>query len=534
LGDGGAPIEQALTGEFGWITFRLGQPRQIQVRIERAGFVDTVLAARTVQGIDTLTVSVPVRRPDFPATLTAERACPSSPELAAPFGRPYAEVRKALRAIDIAERAGMLTLGVTSFVRALSPSLKLESEDLNTLLVPANGPTTAGSPEDLLAKGFLTRSDRGPELAAPTVRFFLTDGFLTRYCFGFTNGTEQHEGMLGLTFAPRPETPGGITGTMWLDPRNREPVAIDYRYPGLPSGWRPDRLGGTIELKWLNPGFWVTRFWYHRTPRLAAKEKLTGFREEGAEVTSVAPVVDPTDRAAAAAVVARQQQEVRKNFARISGRVTDTLGYIVPQAEVSILGLKIEDTTDAKGRFNLEGVPTGVQMVRVRKVGYKPVYFGIRLAANQEWEGKIGIPRLPPNMPDIYVEGKFGKPGRYAATRKYDDFYRRRAAHSGRFLTREDIDKSNAGHTQDLLRSIPGVHISFGTPGVSEEVSFTGCPASNVSVWVDGSKLTGLVQELLPLITPLDIEAVEVYPRQSLVPAEFRDNSCAALVFWTR
>jgi hypothetical protein len=46
--------------------------------------------------------------------------------------------------------------------------------------------------------------------------------------------------------------------------------------------------------------------------------------------------------------------------------------------------------------------------------------------------------------------------------------------------------------------------------------------------------MTGLVQEVLPLITPSDIETLEVYPRQSSIPPEFRDNSCAAIVMWTR
>ena len=78
------------------------------------------------------------------------------------------------------------------------------------------------------------------------------------------------------------------------------------------------------------------------------------------------------------------------------------------------------------------------------------------------------------------------------------------------------------------------MHARFGSLGGGESVEFTGCPAENVSVWVDGHKLTGEVQELLPLITPLDLEAVEVYPRESSIPGEFRDNSCAAIVLWTR
>ncbi|MEZ4588926.1 MAG: Plug domain-containing protein [Gemmatimonadales bacterium] len=131
--------------------------------------------------------------------------------------------------------------------------------------------------------------------------------------------------------------------------------------------------------------------------------------------------------------------------------------------------------------------------------------------------------------------GRYGKPARYANTSKYDEFYHRRATASGRFLTREEIDKSAAGRISELFRAIPGVRVGFGgAQGLSEEVSFLSCQAENIGVWIDGQKMSGLVQEILPLISPLDVEAIEIYPRQSIVPALYRDNSCAAIVMWTR
>ena len=244
LGGAGSMVARGLTSELGRITFRLEAATQVQIRIERAGFVDTVLAARTVQGVDTIIVSVPVRKPEFPTTLVAgARACPTAPDLEPPFGQLYAEARKALRAVDLAEQGELLSLGVTSFVRTLSPSLKLESEEANTLLGPANRPNASGAAGELLAKGFLTRSERGPELAAPTAGFFLADGFLTGYCFTLERGADQREGMLGLGFAPHAGATGGISGTIWFDAQTRKPISIDYLYRGPALGVAPRRGG---------------------------------------------------------------------------------------------------------------------------------------------------------------------------------------------------------------------------------------------------------------------------------------------------
>ena len=201
---------------------------------------------------------------------------------------------------------------------------------------------------------------------------------------------------------------------------------------------------------------------------------------------------------------------------------------------MSILGTEYLTSSIRDGTFAIDGLPLGMQIVRVRKVGYKVQYFSIRLAGGQEWNGKVAIKRLPQSLGEIVVVGKYGKPPQYANTSKYDDFYRRRSRRVGRFLTKEEIESRAAGKISELLRSMTGVRIGYTAPLQSEEIAFLGCPSDNVSVWIDGQKMTGTVGEILPLITPSDIAGLEVYQRQVLVPPEYRDNSCAAIVMWTR
>jgi hypothetical protein len=259
-----------------------------------------------------------------------------------------------------------------------------------------------------------------------------------------------------------------------------------------------------------------------------------GWHETGAEVTAVEPTIDTTDRAATRQAIIRQAALARGRFARMIGTVVDSSGQAVVDAEVNIVGTELETKTNGQGRFVLSGLPTGLQITRIRKIGYKAKFYPLHLVAGQDWEGKVTVARLPQILGEIVVVGKYGKPPQYANTAKYDEFYRRRASKIGKFVTREEIDKQNSNRIADLIRGIPGVRTSFNPVGGNDAVEFDTCPADGVGVWVDGQRLSGVVGELLPLITARDVEAVEVYQRESQIPAQFQDGACAAIVLWTR
>jgi hypothetical protein len=250
-------------------------------------------------------------------------------------------------------------------------------------------------------------------------------------------------------------------------------------------------------------------------------------------VTAIEPTVDTTDRIATARAIASRAAQTRSRTARIAGSVVDSAGTPVPDVEVAVLGAEIETKSNERGNFVLSGSPLGLQIVRARKIGFKVQYIPLRLAAGQEWEGRILLPRMPVVLGEIVVVGKYGKPAQYANTAKYDGFYRRRASKVGKFLTREEINKVNSSRIADLVKSIPGIMTGFNPVTGRDGVEFTGCPV-NVSIWVDGQRLSGEPAELLPLITSRDIEAIEVYQRDNLIPPEFQDGSCAAIVMWSR
>jgi len=58
--------------------------------------------------------------------------------------------------------------------------------------------------------------------------------------------------------------------------------------------------------------------------------------------------------------------------ALVAGRVTDTEGYPLRAARVTITGTATEARTDAQGRFTLRGVHAGKRVATVQRIGYEP------------------------------------------------------------------------------------------------------------------------------------------------------------------
>lgn len=531
---GGAIVARGITNDLARV--RLKAPAgSYQMIVERPGFLDTTYVVTVPAGLDSMVVRHAARRPSFPTSLLAipPQCMPGITEQTRSL---WTEADRALRTVVTTEDEGLLSLSLAGFERRISTDLVVESEQVNTLLGSNNRPGTPRSGADLIARGIALRGD-SIEWAAPDQTTFLAEEFDQAHCFGIGNGVDGREGMVGLTFAPKNTGIVGMAGTFWFDPASRELKVIDYSAANVPRDWRVERLGGSIEINRFQPGFWIARFWFQRAPTVqrgknGGKDKVRSIRELGAEVTAVSVVVDTTDKVATAQAIVQQILAAQARVARMTGTVIDTLGYPVPDAEVSILGADFTQVTDRAGQFTLEGVPLGLQVTRIRKIGYRVQYFPVRLAAGGAWTGKIIVKKLPQVLGEIVVVGKYGKPEKYSNTGKYDGFYRRRAGRNGRFLTRDDIDQRHATRISQLLTGTPGVRIAFDRPN-GDEIEIFGCQGQP-SIWIDGQRLTGTTQELLRVLSATDVEAMEVYTRETQVPAEFREGTCGAIVMWTR
>ncbi len=228
---------------------------------------------------------------------------------------------------------------------------------------------------------------------------------------------------------------------------------------------------------------------------------------------------------------ASQSQGLQDRRSIFVAVVTDTAGRPLPGAEVQLLGSSLRRRTDESGRVALVAVPAGNAVLRLRRLGFIEQTVQIVVMPGTLANGSYKLVPIAPDLKRVLVRASELKPDRYASTTKFDDFYRRRSEGYGTFLTREDIDARQAPKSEDLIRMVSGVRIRY--RGMTPSIQFLRC--DRVNVYIDGIRSNDAFRDYFAL-SPLDIEAIEVYHGIATVPPEFspQPNDCAAIVVWTR
>jgi len=249
----------------------------------------------------------------------------------------------------------------------------------------------------------------------------------------------------------------------------------------------------------------------------------------------------------------------------ISGAIVDSAGIPIPHAVLSVVGESLRVVTDSQGRFRL-AVPPGPRLLAVRALGYRPLMWAVTLGSGLEASGRIRLQQLSIVLPEMTVVGERYVPSRLAG------FYQRRRIGFGKYIDPETIERRFTNSVADLLQGIAGVRVTP-VPGdpLNYLVNFSRCNVieggssasssagglnilggraqstspsspsslgppskSPVGVYVDGFKVPGYPGEILAMINPADVEAIEVYRGPSELPAEFMSDDCAAIVIWTK
>jgi hypothetical protein len=241
--------------------------------------------------------------------------------------------------------------------------------------------------------------------------------------------------------------------------------------------------------------------------------------------------------------LAAQADSVR---AVVEGKVLDPVGSPLAQTEIIWQTDRRSVMSRADGSFSLIVPFRGETVVLVRRPGFSAQVLRVDLSKGM-WRGNIVLQPGSFRLPEVTVTARYAKPAEYAGTAKYDDFFRRKRVGLGTFISREDIERSNAFHTIEILRMTPGVKVQIkGNPALGS-VYFGRCtphdPDYNVTVWIDGFRQYPNggqiasptdVGEMISRIGPANIEMMEVYRGASQIPGEYHADGCAVVAIWTR
>ena len=234
----------------------------------------------------------------------------------------------------------------------------------------------------------------------------------------------------------------------------------------------------------------------------------------------------------AASAAAAQEQELSPQ-SRTSGRlraIVTEIGTEAPLAGVAIRLTagerpEVARLTDERGRAFFSDLPAGRYLIAIEQFGYGEARSSLDVRSGALTAVTVGLAPEVLELEPIVV----------STTRRGADmggFEQRRRMGFGHFVTRADLDSDN-GRVSSLLRTIPGVQVTpaTGAAGGGFLSMRGGCLPALVLDGVPLRRTTSLsIDEYL---TPNEVEAIEVY-RGVETPIRFANNSCGAVVVWTR
>jgi len=281
------------------------------------------------------------------------------PEEGLEVARVWEEARKALTVQEWTEREGLYRFQVVAYERDLDPGAQeIQSETRRVTIGVSRNPIRSLPAEDLMENGFIRHLQDGElNYFSPDAQVLLSDEFLDSHCFRLTSDSD-HETMIGLAFEPvRRSNFKDVEGTLWLDRGTAALRLLEHGYTWARYQAAQGVARGHVEFEGLPNGSWIVRKWWIRMPQLGQNLMLAmdgrqgisviGIREAGGEITRINTL--------------GSQRLAQVERGTVSGVVWDTTRHApLEGALVYLSGTSFAGTTDAEGRFLIEGVSEGV------------------------------------------------------------------------------------------------------------------------------------------------------------------------------
>lgn len=202
-------------------------------------------------------------------------------------------------------------------------------------------------------------------------------------------------------------------------------------------------------------------------------------------------------------------------------------------------------TASQSGFYRIASLGSGAYLMTVRRLGYRSVTVQVSVEEAKALRQDVVLTPLPQQLTAVVIEGRVRK-----VPPRFDDVYRRMSTATGSFFTREDIAQINPPDVQSLLQRV-------GTARVNEKgIQFAKCNeggnlalgsgGGKVQIYIDGLRMTGRYMmsrggdsaedqaEVLHMVNPSQIQALEVYSGVSRIPGQFLEDACAVIAIWTK
>jgi hypothetical protein len=223
---------------------------------------------------------------------------------------------------------------------------------------------------------------------------------------------------------------------------------------------------------------------------------------------------------------------------RITGRILDTGRDTVPRAQITVIGSSRTAMTGVGGRFVLDSVATGTQLLETRAIGYAPLTMSVRVTTNDSTSVEVLLERAAV-LPTVYTMGR-----KSSANLALYEAHKRSAA-AGFFVQPRRIEGyPSLQYLHSVVQGVPNANVRsimgqwvviLYKPGTT---MYAGPRDPCIpALYLNGQKTMVDFDDLDQMIDPDDILGVEVYRTEIEIPRIYdikNGAKCGLLSIWTK
>ena len=208
--------------------------------------------------------------------------------------------------------------------------------------------------------------------------------------------------------------------------------------------------------------------------------------------------------------------------ASVSGIVRGDGGRPLDDVEIRVVNARPIARTGPDGRFTLNDLPSGTQLLAVRRIGYLIGDVAVELRPDRTVRHDVLLRRVV-SLDSIRI---------VARRSRFAEFeWRRKNNPTGRFLTSSDLQKSHATELAPVIQQVGGFTVvGFGPNAqafsTAARMGRPNCGEANVVI-------DGMDQAAINMVPPHDIAAVEIYAEAAGAPGQYRAE-CGLIMIWTK
>jgi hypothetical protein len=216
-----------------------------------------------------------------------------------------------------------------------------------------------------------------------------------------------------------------------------------------------------------------------------------------------------------------------KGTGTVRGAVKSASGKEIASARVVLWGASGNGTNTTNGKYALDGLPTGTQMVEARAIGYQPMRVVVDVPAADTAIADITLEALVATVDTMRVRGD-------RVSVQMAEFEKRRRAGFGAFIDENQLNVRSPIFMADIFRTVPGISIASGQSAQGRVLMRGNGGTCAPAVFLNGMNVPVPDGNLDAIVNSQEVMAVEVYSRTSSVPPQFDSrNGCGSIVVWT-